>query len=298
MNRDKPTVVCVILNWNGWQDTIACLDALQQTTYPNLTIVVVDNGSTNNSVEQIQMVHPEILLLQTGKNLGFSTGNNHGIRYGMEHGADYVWLLNNDTEPTPDALSAMVKTAEENPAFGEVGSVLWHMETPGTMQAWGGGCVNTWIGYSWHAVKPTEDQGLDYLSGASILIRRHALEQVGLLDERFFLYWEDSEFSFRLRKYGWKLGVAADSNVRHKVNASTAGNRPLLDRYFTTSGILFLKLYSPLSLFSIPLFLTLRMGKRVVRGQFKNLRAVIWGIEDYLTQHGLRFDAKRNTMKP
>jgi GT2 family glycosyltransferase len=290
LNTDQPKVVCVILNWNGWQDTVACLDALRQANYTNLTTIVVDNGSTNDSVERIQAAHPEILLLATGGNLGFAAGNNHGIRYGLEHGAEYIWLLNNDTKPAPDALSALVRKAEADPALGEVGSVLRYMDRPEVVQAWGGGRVNTWIGYSWRADKLIEDEWFHDLLGASILIRGRALEQVGLLDERFFLYWEDSEFGFRLRKFGWKLGVAADSNVLHKVNASTAGNRPLLDRYFTASGILFLRLYSPFPLFSIPVFLALRVGKRIVHGKFQNLRAVALGVSDYLVRRRTHFE--------
>lgn len=282
MNTNQPKVVCVILNWNGWQDTIVCLDALRQMTYPNLTLVVVDNGSTNDSVAQIEAAHPDILLLETGKNLGFAAGNNYGIRYGMECGADYIWLLNNDTKPAPDALSALVRKMEENPALGEVASVLYHMERPEVVQTWGGGRINTWIGYSWRADKPIEDEWFHDLLGASLLVRRSALEEIGLLDERFFLYWEDSELGFRLRKNGWKLGVAGDSHVLHKLNASTAGNRPLLDRYFTASGILFLRLYSPFPLLSIPVFLALRCGKRIVHGKFQNLRAVALGVSDYL----------------
>ncbi len=93
----QPDVTCILLNWNGWRDTVECLKALKECRYRNLTIIVVDNGSTNDSVARIRAAHPDVLLLESGKNLGFAGGNNIGIRYALAQGAEYVWLLNNDT---------------------------------------------------------------------------------------------------------------------------------------------------------------------------------------------------------
>ncbi len=92
-----PTIVCVLVNWNGWQDTIACLNSLHAQSYPALQVIVVDNGSTNDSCQRIREAHPWVTLIETGRNLGFPGGCNAGTRLAMERGADYVWLLNNDT---------------------------------------------------------------------------------------------------------------------------------------------------------------------------------------------------------
>src|ERR1700729_1766132 len=96
-NDSVPHIACILLNWNGWQDTIECLHALRKCAYPNLNILVVDNGSTNDSVIRIRAAHPDIPLLESGSNLGFAGGSNIGIRHAIAHAADYVWLLNNDT---------------------------------------------------------------------------------------------------------------------------------------------------------------------------------------------------------
>jgi GT2 family glycosyltransferase len=108
-----------------------------------------------------------------------------------------------------------------------------------------------------------------------MLIPRKAFEQVGLLDERYFLYWEDTEFGFRLRKNGWRLAVASDSRVIHKENGSTGGNRSILTRYSTASGLRFLFDYSPLSGASALLFLTVRMAQRIFSGRVRDALAVI-----------------------
>lgn len=278
----QPPVGCVLLNWNGWRDTVTCLAALARMNYPNLSIVVVDNGSTNGSVARIRAAYPDIPLVETGKNLGFAGGVNAGIRTMLQRHVDFVWLLNNDTEPRPDALAELVRKAVSDPALGAVGSVLLYAHDPETVQAWGGGRINRWIGHASHAVEPREDAWFDYLTAASVLLSRRALEEVGLLDESYFLYWEDGDLSFRLRRHGWKLGVAAGSIVLHKENASSGGDRSKVDRFSTASGIRFLRSYAPLAWLSVPLFLALRIGKRLLMGQFERVADVTGGVRDYL----------------
>jgi GT2 family glycosyltransferase len=274
-------VGCVLLNWNGWRDTVTCLAALAKLDYSNLSVVVVDNGSTNDSVARIRAAFPGTPLIETGKNLGFAGGVNAGIRYVLQRNADFVWLLNNDTEPRPGALAELVRKALSDPDFGAVGSVLLYAHDPTAVQAWGGGKVNCWIGHTSHALSPREDAWFDYLTAASVLLPRRALADVGLLDESYFLYWEDGDLSFRLRRRGWKLGVAADSIVLHKANASTGGNRSKIDRFSTASGIRFLRKYAPLPWLAIPLFMGMRIGKRAITGQFARIRDVTGGWRDY-----------------
>jgi len=283
--RAQPSVACILLNWNGWEDTVACLASLAKLNYRNFSITVVDNGSSNDSVIRIRDAYPEILLLETGRNLGFAGGNNVGIRHAMSQRVDYIWLLNNDTEPHPDALLELVNKAASNPRFGAVGSALMYAHDPSCVQAWGGGRINVWIGRSFHTLVPQDDGWFDYITAASVLIPRQALEDIGLLDEGFFLYWEDGDLSFRLRKKGWKLGVAAGSTVLHKEHASTGRNRRVIDRYVIASGIRFLHKHSPAPWLSIPLFLTSRLWKRLLNGQFRRVGDIAGGIRDYLLAH-------------
>jgi GT2 family glycosyltransferase len=280
-----PKVWCVVLNWNGADYTLECLAALRTCTYPTLNVIVIDNGSTDDSVSRIKVAYPEILLLHNQKNLGFAGGNNVGIRYALERGADYIWLLNNDTKPAPDALSALVAKASSADRIGAVASICYYADAPSTVQAWGGSRVNLWIGYSGLSRIPREDDWFDSLNGTSILVRRSAWEDVGLLDEAFFVYWEDTEFCLRLRKKGWRIAAAPDSRVLHKVSASTRGNKNWLDRLETASLLRILKLHSPAPALASTIFLAVRFSRRLLRLEFSRCSSVWQGIQEYQQKH-------------
>lgn len=274
-------VSCVVLNWNGWADTLECLGSLKECAYSHLTIIVVDNGSTDDSVGRIKAAYPDILLLESENNLGFSGGNNIGIRRALDTGADYIWLLNNDARPAPDALCALVTKAVSDKSIGAVASICYYADAPSTVQAWAGSRVNLWIGYGGLCTEPHKDDWFDSLNGTSMLVSRAAIEHVGLLDEGFFLYWEDTEFCLRLRERGWRIAAAPGSRVLHKVNASTGGNKIVLDRYQTASGLRLLRLYSPAPNLAQFLFLAIRFTRRILRLEFARCKAVRAGIRDY-----------------
>lgn len=265
----------VVLNWNGWQDTIACLASLQLQDYPGFNLLVVDNGSTDGSVDQIKQAMPSVELLQTGANLGFGGGCNAGMRHAFSRGADYVWLINSDATADPHALSALVRKADQNSGLGSVGSVVYEADATDRIQLWGGGRVQLWSGQSTHRRWPGP---LDFISGASVLLRREAMAEVGFFDEStFFMYWEDTDLGFRLRQAGWQLAVAEDSRVWHKQSASVGKRSPLLDRYFTRSGVRFLRRYAPIPFISISLLLGRMLVKRAIMGQSARVRAVVAG---------------------
>jgi len=287
-SKPHAEVSCVVLNWNGWADTIECLDALKECSYPNLTVIVVDNGSTDDSIARIKAAHPDIFLLKSEKNLGFSSGNNIGIRRALDIGADYIWLLNNDTRPAPDALCALVAKVASDKSIGAVASICYYADEPSKVQAWAGSRINLWIGYGRLYTEPHEDDWFDSLNGTSMLVARNAIEHVGLLDEGFFLYWEDTEFCLRLRKKGWRIAAAPASRVLHKVNASTGGNKIVLDRYQTTSGLRLLRLHSPVPNLAMSLFLAIRFSRRILRVDFARCRAVYAGFRDYRKMRPLR----------
>lgn len=287
MVSDSPSVACVILNWNGWRDSIECLAAIFEVNYPLLSVTVVDNGSTDGSVERIRTAYPGVAVIETGENLGFSAGNNVAIRQVMARNFDYVWVLNNDTVPRKDALMEMVRKAESDKQLGAVGSVLLYADNPNVVQAWGGGKVNVWTGRGSFAFGPVDDGWFHYLTAASVLLRCRALGDVGIFDEVFFLYWEDTDLGFRLRKHGWKLGVAPASVVLHKEHASTGRNRRKIDRYVFASGVHFLAKHSPVPWISIPLFLWLQVAKSIARGQLGRVADVGRGIGDYMIRRRL-----------
>jgi GT2 family glycosyltransferase len=280
-STDTPEVWCIVVNWNGWRDTLQCLASLKKSTYAKLTLVVVDNGSTNDSVIRIRTAHPEILLLESNTNLGFAGGNNIGIRSALAHGADYVWLLNNDTDPAPDALAELVAKALTDRRIGAVASICYYADAPTTFEAWGGARVNLWIGFGRNSKRPRPDDWFHSLNGTSMLVSCEAIEDAGLLDEVFFLYWEDTEFCLRLRKKGWRIAAASGSRVLHKIHGSSGGNPLILDRHQTASGLRLLRLHSPSPRLSMFLFLAMRFSKRMLRLQFARSRSVWAGIREY-----------------
>lgn len=278
----EPLVGCVIINWNGWRDTVACLDSLRSLEYSQLTVVVVDNGSSDDSVNLIQAAHPGVPLIQTGKNLGFSGGNNAGIREVLREGVDYIWLLNNDTKPRPQALGELVELAQSDFRLGAIGSVLRYASDPSRIQAWGGGWINLWTGYCSHATeRPRSKRRLDFLTAASLLLRRKALEDVGLMDDRYFLYWEDAELCFRLRKNGWGLGVADNAVVLHNVNGSSKKSAASVDRHYTCSAVRFFGQYAPIPFCATSVFLARRLLHRALSGRLASMRSVWLGVKDY-----------------
>lgn len=265
----------VILNWNGWLDTIACLESLQRQDYHHFNLLVVDNDSTDGSVERIKQAMPSLEILQTGANLGFSGGCNAGIKLALARGADYVWLINSDATVDSGALSALVRVAEQNPALGAVGSVLYEADQHDRIQLWGGGTVNLWLGRSQHRISPGP---LDFISGASVLLRGTALEKIGLFDQAtFFMYWEDTNLGFRLRQAGWQLAVAEDSRVWHKQSASLGKRSPALDEHFTQSAVRFFRRHAPIPFVPISLLLGMMLAKRIVMGEMSRARAVLKG---------------------
>ncbi|NGX39529.1 MAG: N-acetylglucosaminyl-diphospho-decaprenol L-rhamnosyltransferase [Chlamydiae bacterium] len=221
----------IVLNWNGKEDTSACIVSLQKSSFP-MEIVIVDNGSTDDSVEHFRSVFPSCTLIETHANLGFAGGNNVGIAHCLEKGHDFVLLLNNDTVVAPDFIEAFVEGFKAHPQAGILGSKIYLMEEPKRFDHFGGfwrrGRVDfEYVGYrmiddgkSWEVPKE-----IDYVCGASMMVRREVFEKIGQLDERFFLYCEETDFCFRARRNGFAVMTCPKAKVWHKVSASFQGNK-------------------------------------------------------------------------
>ena len=239
-----PCVGVVIVNWNRAADTQRCLDSLHQTTYPALEIVVVDNGSTDDSVAVLQSAEPQLTLIQTGENLGYTGGHNVGIRYFLERDAAYVLLLNNDAVIDPDAITELVDVASKctQPCF--VGAEICVLEAPQTVLSAGGDLEDGWrvrhtrAGEA-HKDAPAQPYATEFLSGCAILASRAALVQVGLLDDDFFLYFEDVEWSYRARRLGVALMIAPRALVWHPDTHVRDTNSKRITYYATRNALLF-----------------------------------------------------------
>jgi len=233
----QPKVFIIILNWNGKIDTLNCLSSLQAISYPNREIVVVDNGSKDNSVEQIKSLYPSVTLLETEKNLGYAEGNNVGIRYALEHHADYILLLNNDTTVATDLLEQLTNAGLQNPDTGVFGATLFYMDKPDTV--WFAGAK--WNFQTLSFDYPYQDQKLpenintetDYACGAALFFRADVAQSIGLLDARFFLVWEESDWCLRATRAGYGCIMVPSAYVWHKVGASFDGESSPLRQYFS-----------------------------------------------------------------
>lgn len=233
MNRPSPEesaklVYIVILNYKGVEDTLACLDSLTALDYPNYHIVVVDNHSGDGSVERLMSSEFSFHLIEADDNLGYSGGNNLGIQYAMDHQADYIWLLNNDTTVDKAALTHLVNEASKT--GGLVGSLILYPDRSyqqvGTKIDWSKGGTR---GIPESELK--DGMRLECLCGASMLIPTAAFRRVGLLDESYFLYFEDGEFTLRALANSFVATLALRSRVYHKEGAST-GKKSLRTQYY------------------------------------------------------------------
>lgn len=230
-----PPVYILLLNYGKAEHTLACLDSLRGLDYPDYRILVIDNASPDDSVTRLQArleTHPdEFRLLVSPGNLGFSGGNNLGIRHVLEtekRDDACVWLLNNDATVDPQALSALM--VEVRTTGGLAGSCIRHpdgrYQQVGTHFRWWTGGSRGYPESEVHDGMPVET-----LCGASMLIPLRAFRQAGLLDESFFLYFEDGEFSLRCARFGFPLTVAAGSAVYHEEGATT-GRKSLATQYY------------------------------------------------------------------
>ena len=274
----EPLVYIILLNWNGWRDTLECLHSLGSLSYTNWRILVIDNGSADDSVARLRSAYPGIRLIENGKNLGFAKACNVGIREALREGAEYVWLLNNDTVAEANSLRALVERAGQGERIGAVGSVLYYIDQPESVQAWGGGYINFWLGHSRHFTSRVSEQKIDFITGASLLLSRRALDEVGLLDERFFMYWEDADWAFRLKRAGWTLAVAEKSVIWHKESSAVGRRSPRLDTYFNTSAVRFFRKHAPVPLVSVWSGVGLRLLKRMIFRDWGRVQAVWRGV--------------------
>ncbi len=285
------SVYVIILNWNGWQDTIECVESCRRLTYPNLHILLVDNGSIDGSEAILRERLPDIELIQTGANLGFAGGNNAGIRHALDQGAGYVWLLNNDTVVEPHALSELVRVAESDNRIGMVGSKIFYYGTSNVL--WYAGAVlepDNLHGMH-HLGLKEEDRGqfdkvseTGFVTGCSLLATKGMIEETGLMDERFFLYFEDSDWNMRAKKRGWKLAYCPASVVYHKVSLSVGGAAsPLMVYYYARNFLYFVKNNYPDSIllnFAVNFYEHVLVNVKKMR--FACARMALHGILDYM----------------
>ncbi|RPI35992.1 MAG: glycosyltransferase family 2 protein [Nitrospiraceae bacterium] len=251
-----PLVSIIILNWNGWRDTIACVESCRKLTWPNFFIVVVDNGSTDGSEDYLRQKLKDVEIIQSGANLGFAGGNNVGIRRALDR-TEYVWLLNNDAVADPVALSRLVEAMEDRNDAGIAGSKIYYHDEPRKIWFAGGLWEKGKLRLRQRGANRIDRGEFEEVSetgsvsGCSMLVRSAVIRNIGLMEECYFLYWEDTEWCARAQAKGYKVLFVPGSRVWHKVSASAQQNSFSQYYYFTRNGFFFLREYDPLLM---PLF--------------------------------------------
>ena len=232
VSGQSPDVVIIIVNWNGRDDTLACLQSVSSLEYTNFRVIVVDNGSQDDSAGAIRAAYPDVKLTETHENLGFAEGNNVAIRRALD--SDYVLLLNNDTTVDPGLLGSMISSAESDPEAGVIGPVICYADRKDTV--W---CAGLQIGrgssygiplqytssllmYEGRPVRevPHQPFEVDAVVGCAMLMRTSVVREIGLLDASLFMIHEDFDWSLRAREAGYRCMTVPGAGVLHRVSSS------------------------------------------------------------------------------
>lgn len=274
-------VVIIILNWNGWHDTIECLESIFQNDYLNYDIIIVDNNSEDESIQKIKEYcngelrvessfftydtsnkpfkiletgpndyiqkdvvkssSPQLILIKNNNNEGFAEGNNIGIRYALNNfNSDYILLLNNDTVVDKEFLVQMLKVYESEEKIGIAGPKIYYYDEPNRIWFAKGKiswkfCRGLNLGHN-EIDTGQHDQvaEVEYVSGCAFLIKKEVIEKTGLLDKRFFLYFEEIDWTLRASKIGYKSVFVPGGKIWHKVSKSGGGISGKVGLYYIT----------------------------------------------------------------
>lgn len=236
-----PNVGIVISNYNGWQDTVQCLESLQKQTYRDFEIILLDDASTNDSVQQLQKHLTEnTVFLPQEANVGFAAANNVGMRRALADGCDWVLLLNNDTVAAPDFLETLLR---ETPAGAVSCPKMLFLDPPDEIWFAGGeldratGKVRHLGGHEKDGPAFAEKKQVSFITFCCVLLPRQVIEQVGFLDETLFMYCEDVDYCIRLADAGVPLWFLPDARIWHKAGGSAGG---MLSVYYITRNTLYL----------------------------------------------------------
>ena len=244
MVTDTPLVSIITVNYNGAEHTLALLDSLQKISSPNIEVFVVDNDS-NQSPEGISQKYPWVKLITSKSNLGFAGGNNLALRQAT---GKYCLLINNDTEVPVSFLEPLVEKMELDPKCGCVSPKLVYHYAPDTMQYAGSFGFNIYTGRAFARGHKEKDNGqyniveaTEIAHGAAMMFRTSLLQEIGLMAELYFLYYEEIDYCERIKNAGYKIWYVGTSKVLHKESMSTGKSSPLKTYYLTRNRLLFIR---------------------------------------------------------
>lgn len=288
----KSSLAIVIVNYNGVDDTLECVDSIKQECILDNEIIIVDNNS--NIFNKNKLIENQSLytLILNKKNQGFSCANNIGIKYAMKKGYENILLINNDTIITKNSIEIMLEKLNSDSNLGIVGCTILYNDYKDLIWFDGGNINwNKFLGEHENMKKKYNHESrscnVSFLSGCCMLIKSKVFEEVGLLPEEYFMYFEDVDFCAMVLEFGYKLFVCKEAVIYHKVSAASGGeDSPFTIEWCNRNRIVFMKKYKYKSsskvkyIYSIIYFILgrlIRLGQLVLKGEFKRAKALIKG---------------------
>lgn len=252
MTESKPKILIILLTWNNIEDTLECIYSIRKQDYSSLDILLVDNASSDGTVDIVKKAYPEITIIKNTSNLGYAEGNNIGINYALSQDYYGIFILNNDTVLAENCLSELVDELQHHSDAGAVAPISFYYCQKNRIYFAGGKITPR--GYPVHVhykeeyfdsinINPTTD----WLNGCAILFRSQTLRVVGGFDPKFYLLFEDVDWSLRAKKYGYSLRIAGKSHLWHKISVSFGATwSPQYLYYYTRNSLYFIKNHFPL----------------------------------------------------
>ncbi len=268
-----PQVAVVVLAYNNYADTQECLASVLNLDYPALQVWLVDNGSQDGTAQRVAEAFPAVRIVSTGKNLGVAGGFNAGIVPALQAGADYVFILNNDTLVEPDLIRVLVREAQAHPDYGILmPKILYYSDR---QRIWSIGARYRWFPPAIVMVGLNQPDGpryntprlLAYAPTCGLLIPRQVFERVGLLDDGYFFFYDDWDYSLRVRQGGYRIAYVPEARFYHKVSRTIQlkGRPPFFWHTWGKSGARFYRRHGRPALLAAVIhlgYLALREGVR------------------------------------
>ncbi len=295
--RTPSRVGIVLVNLNSYEDTALCLKSLTPISYPNYEVIVVDNGSRDDSPAKLQLEFPNVTHICSIENTGFTGGNNIGIEHAISSGCEHVLLLNNDTIVTRSFLEPLVLRLESQPKIGAVSGKIYYAPQARGGQSdviWYAGCFRKWhMGYHHYGVEE-KDRGqydsprkIPYASGCLMLMRGDVIREIGALSPEYFIYWEEADWCHRARDAGYICMYEPKSIIYHNFKSAALGHETPFHMYmqYRNAFIYAKKHYHGLERLQYWLFYPIYIANRFMLDlRAKNIRAakaIVWGVIDY-----------------
>jgi GT2 family glycosyltransferase len=297
-----PRVGAIVLCYNGIDLTLECLASLLGQDYPKLDVIVVDNHSQDGTVETVSSKYPQVKVIASQENLGYASGNNLGLLTAIDLGCDLFFLVNNDTHLSLDCVSTLVSAIEKNPQAGAIGPMVHTFEGLGRISS-AGGKINWRYASAINVGAGEIDDGqysaraVDFINGCGFMVTRKALDRAGMLDPKYFMYWEETDWSMRIWQAGFQVLFEPQAHMEHKATLQDNDQSPTTIYYLTRNRLLFFSRYAKFPAKLLTTYSALHgaivgIGKHRQAGRFAHAKATQLAIRDAFKQRWGRTDPR------